>query len=41
METSLDALAESEKELGLDITQEQIEELKAHMTTLTMKWQRQ
>ena len=28
------ALAESEKELGLDITDEQIEELKAHVTDI-------
>ena len=30
------ALAETEKELGLDITQEQIDELKAHANFLNM-----
>ena len=35
------ALAETEKELGLDITDEQIEELKVHMQTIsTMMWQK-
>ena len=33
------ALAETEKELGLNITDEQIEELKSHATS-TMMWQR-
>ena len=35
------ALAETEKELGLTITQEQIDELKAHKTILTMMWQKE
>lgn len=34
------ALAETEAELGLPITQEQIDELKAHRMTLTMKMRR-
>ena len=35
------ALAETEKELGLNITQEQIDELKAHMQMIsTMMWQK-
>ena len=34
------ALAESEMELGLPVTQEQVDELKATLTTSTMKWQR-
>ena len=34
------ALAETEKELGLPITQEQIDELKAHKDDITMMWQK-
>ena len=35
------ALAETEKELGLNITQEQIDELKATQKTSIMTWQRE
>lgn len=34
------ALAETEKELGLNITDEQIEEMKSHAEILTLRWQR-
>ena len=34
------ALAETEKELGLDITQEQIDELKAHKDDINLKSQK-
>ena len=34
------ALAETERELGLNITQEQIDEMKAHAMILIMMWLR-
>ena len=34
------ALAETERELGLNITQEQIDEMKAHAMISTMMWLR-